>query len=61
MVARRQAFRRLGVAPVCRFLTVEALESLRSRLAGLDGYVSPSVIDTVAHRFEEDQRAPRAA
>ena len=61
MVARRPAFRRLGVAPVCRFLTVEALESLRSRLAGLDGYVSPSVIDTVAHRFEQDQRAPRAA
>ena len=50
----RPTFQKIGLNEYCKFLPIEALTKLLSKVEGLQGHIQPTIIDTVATGFEED-------
>ena len=44
----RPLFQRIGLTDVCKYVSLEALELLFQKIKGLDGFVSPDVLDAIA-------------
>ena len=49
----RPTFRRIGLSDICRFVSIESLSVLLSRLQGLRGFVQPEIIETIAVALPE--------
>ena len=50
----RPAFQQIGLNEYCKFIPIEELSKLLSRVEGLQGHIQPSIIDTIATGFEEE-------
>jgi hypothetical protein len=44
----RPTFRQIGLSRRCRFISTEALDTLRHQVSAFAGHVQPSIIDTIA-------------
>lgn len=49
----RPVFRAIGLPHIARFISIESLETLYQKIKGLDGYISPHVIDAISLSVEE--------
>jgi len=52
----RPTFQKVGLNDYCRFISIEELNILLSKVKGIGGYVQPAVVDTIAIGFEEEIR-----
>lgn len=50
----RPTFRRIGLSDYCRFIALESLEALISKIDAFRGYVHPGIIETIAEELEDD-------
>jgi hypothetical protein len=50
----RPTFQKIGLNDYCRFISIEELESLLSKVEGLSGYVSPNILDTISIALDND-------
>jgi len=50
----RPTFKHIGLSEYCRFISIEELESLLSKVEGLSGHVSASILDTISIALEND-------
>ncbi len=50
----RPTFRRIGLNDFCKFIPLEELNKLLSKVEGFGGYVQPSIVDTIAIGFGEE-------
>jgi hypothetical protein len=50
----RPTFQKIGLNEYCKFLPLEGLTKLLSKVEGLQGHIQPTIIDTIATGFEED-------
>ncbi|MGO9530600.1 MAG: hypothetical protein ACLP3B_05405 [Syntrophobacteraceae bacterium] len=50
----RPTFQKIGLSDYCRFISIEELESLLSKVESLSGHVSPSIVDTISIALEND-------
>jgi hypothetical protein len=50
----RPTFHKIGLSEYCKFIPMEDLQHLLSRLKGLEGHVQPSIVDKIAVGFEEE-------
>jgi hypothetical protein len=50
----RPTFQKIGLSEYCKFIPMEDLQHLLSRLEGLEGHVQPSIVDKVAVGFGEE-------
>ena len=50
----RPTFQKIGLNEYCKFIPIEELSKLLSRVEGLQGHIQPSIIDTIATGFEEE-------
>jgi len=50
----RPTFHKIGLSEYCKFIPIEDLQQLLSRVEGFEGHVQPSIIDTIAVGFEEE-------
>ena len=52
----RPTFQKVGLNDYCRFIPIEELNNLLSKIKDFPGYVQPAVVDTIAIGFEEEIR-----
>jgi hypothetical protein len=50
----RPTFQKVGLDDYCKFVPIENLDDLLSRVKDLKGHVSPSIVDTIAVELEEE-------
>ena len=50
----RPTFQRIGLNEYCKFITMEELQKLLSKVEGLKGHIQPTIVDTIAVGFEEE-------
>ena len=50
----RPTFQKIGLNDYCRFIPMEDLQHLLSRVEDLQGHVQATIIDTIAAGFEEE-------
>ncbi len=50
----RPTFQKIGLNEYCKFIPMEALQKLLSKVEGLQGHIQPTIIDTIAAVFEEE-------
>ena len=50
----RPTFRKIGLNEYCRFISAENLDSLLSKVEGLEGDVKPSILDRIAVEREDN-------
>ena len=50
----RPTFQKIGLDDYCKFISLEDLSKLLSRVEGFQGHIQPTIIDTVATGFEEE-------
>ena len=53
----RPTFRKIGLNEYCRFISIEALDGLLSRVSGLDGHIQMSILDKIAEGLEDEEDA----
>lgn len=51
----RPVFRAIGLPQITRFISIESLELLYQKIKGLDGYISPHVVEAISLTIEEMQ------
>jgi len=51
----RPTFQKIGLNEYCRFIPIEELNKLLSRIEGLQGHIQPTIIDTIAVTFEDEK------
>lgn len=51
----RPTFKKIGISSICKFISIEALNPLLSKVKGLDGYIKSNIIDTVATGLKKDK------
>ena len=51
----RPTFQKIGLNEYCKFIPIEELSKLLSRVEGLQGHIQPTIIDTIATGFEEEK------
>lgn len=56
----RPTFQKIGLSDYCRFIAIEELTDLLAKVKGLDGYVSPTILDKIAVEIEEPDNAAAA-
>ena len=49
----RPIFRAIGLPHIARFISIESLEMLYQKIKGLDGYISPYVMEAISLNVEE--------
>lgn len=49
---RRPTFNKIGINEYCKFISIEDLKELVSKVKGLAGYIKPDIIDTIAYDAE---------
>ena len=52
----RPTFQKIGLSEYCKFIPLEDLQHLLSRVEGFEGHVQPSITDTIAIGFEEESQ-----
>jgi hypothetical protein len=50
----RPTFQKIGLGEYCRFIAIEDLETLLSKVGGFAGHVQPSIVDSIAIEVEEE-------
>jgi hypothetical protein len=50
----RPTFQKIGLNEYCKFIPMEELHKLLSRVEGLQGHIQPTIVDTIATGFEEE-------
>jgi hypothetical protein len=50
----RPTFQKIGLNEYCKFIPLEELNKLFSKVEGLQGHIQPTIIDTIATGFEEE-------
>jgi hypothetical protein len=50
----RPTFQKIGLNEYCKFIPMEELQKLLSKVEGLQGHIQPTIIDTIATGFEEE-------
>lgn len=50
----RPTFQKIGLSEYCKFIPIEALEDLLSKIEGFAGHVNPSIMERIAIGFEEE-------
>lgn len=50
----RPTFQKIGLNEYCKFIPLEGLQKLQSKVEGLQGHIQPTIIDTIATGFEEE-------
>jgi len=50
----RPTFQKIGLNEYCKFIPLEELQKLQSKVEGLQGHIQPTIIDTIATGFEEE-------
>jgi hypothetical protein len=50
----RPTFQKIGLNEYCKFIPMEELHKLLSKVEGLQGHIQPTIIDTIATGFEEE-------
>ena len=50
----RPTFQKIGLNEYCRFIPINDLHSIFKKVEDLEGYVQPSIIDTIAVELEEE-------
>lgn len=50
----RPTFQKIGLNEYCKFIPLEELRKLQSKVEGLQGHIQPTIIDTIAAGFEEE-------
>jgi len=50
----RPTFQKIGLNEYCKFISVEELQKLLTRVADLQGHIQPTIIDRIAEGFEEE-------
>jgi hypothetical protein len=50
----RQTFRKIGLNDFCRFISIEELNDLLSKVEGFGGHIQPSIIDKISVGFGEE-------
>jgi len=50
----RPTFQKIGLNEYCRFIPLEELRKLQSKVEGLQGHIQPTIIDTITTGFEEE-------
>jgi hypothetical protein len=50
----RPTFRKIGLDDYCKFISIEDLESLLTKIEDFTGYVHPSIIDNIAKGLSDD-------
>jgi hypothetical protein len=50
----RPTFQKIGLNEYCKFIPMEDLQKLLTKVEGLQGHIQPSIIDTIAAGFEEE-------
>lgn len=53
----RPTFRKIGLDEYCKFIHMEELQKLLSKVEGLQGHIQPTIIDTIAAGFEEENES----
>ena len=53
----RPTFQKIGLNEYCKFIPIEELSKLLSRVEGFQGHIQPTIIDTIATGFEEEKTA----
>ena len=51
----RPTFQKIGLNEYCKFIPLEELNKLFSRVEGLQGHIQPTIIDTIAKSFENQE------
>jgi hypothetical protein len=49
---RRPTFRRIGLNEYCKFIATEDLEKMLKQIKGLEGYITPDILDKIAIEAE---------
>lgn len=52
--ATRPTFQKIGLNEYCKFIPLEELNILLSKVEGLQGHIQPTIIDTIATGFDEE-------
>lgn len=50
----RPTFAKIGLNEYCKFISIEELQNLLSKVEDFKGYVQPTILDTIAIGFEEE-------
>jgi hypothetical protein len=50
----RPTFQKIGLNEYCRFISMEDLQDLLSRVEGFEGHVQPTIVEKIAVGFEEE-------
>jgi hypothetical protein len=50
----RPTFQKIGLDEYCKFIPMEELHKLLLRVEGFQGYIQPTIVDTIATGFEEE-------
>lgn len=50
----RPTFQKIGLNDFCKFIPIEELKTLLSRVEGLGGHIQPTIVDKIAIGFEEE-------
>lgn len=50
----RPTFQKIGLNEYCKFIPLEELLKLLSKIEGFQGHIQPTIIDTIATAFEEE-------
>lgn len=53
----RPTFQKIGLSEFCRFIPLDDIGKLLTKIEDLQGYVQPSIIDTIAIALEEDEES----
>jgi len=51
----RPTFQKIGLNEYCKFIPIEELSKLLSRVEGFQGHIQPTIVDTIATAFEEEK------
>ena len=49
----RPTFRKIGISDYCKYIAIEDLNNLYTRVEGLKGHIQTSIIDTIAIEAED--------
>ncbi len=50
----RPTFRKIGLSEFCKYISIEDLSGLQTKIEGLSGYIQPSIVNSIALSPEED-------
>jgi hypothetical protein len=51
----RPTFQKIGLNEYCKFVPIEGLIKLLTRVEGLQGHIQPTIIDTIATEFDDEE------